>query len=419
MDAKSFNLFFTVKRYPYKGLYLELEKLIVMLFRIDLINPTRVVAALSAAALTVGLAACGGGNQAENGAAGGDTAGGGDAGADKLALNETVSLTGAGASFPAPLYQAWFQGLNQKYPNLQVNYQSVGSGAGVEQFTAGTVDFGASDTAMKDEEIQKVGDKGVILLPMTAGSVVLAYNVEGVDALKLPRQVYGDIMLGKIKKWNDPAIAAANAGVTLPDQNITVVHRSDGSGTTAVFTKHLSAVSPEWKDSVGDGKTVEWPAALTKQGAKGNEGVTAQIQQTPGAIGYVEYGYAKNNGLKMASLQNKGGQFVAPTDEAAAKTLESVELPENLRAFIEDPEGNESYPIVTYTWLLVPQKVTDANKAKAMEAMVEYGLTEGQKAAPELGYVALPQNVVEKVAAAADAISPDYKIEAGSTTSSR
>jgi phosphate transport system substrate-binding protein len=382
-----------------------------MLFRIRLTNPVRLATSISAVALTVSLAACGGQQASNNNGNTGNTGTSGDAsnnaGSDKLALAQDTQLVGAGASFPNPLYQSWFQALNQKYPKLQVNYQSVGSGAGVEQFTKGTVDFGASDTAMKDEEVAKVGDQGVLMLPMTAGSIVVAYNLQGVQDLKLPRQVYTDIFLGKIKKWNDPAIAKANPGVTLPDQNITIVHRSDGSGTTGVFTKHLSAISPEWKSKVGEGKTVQWPAGV---GAKGNEGVTAQINQTPGAIGYVEYGYAKNNKLNMATLENKAGQFVAPNDQSASKTLEAVQLPENLRAFISDPEGNEAYPIVTYTWLLARKQYSDPAKAKAVEAMVEYGLTEGQKVAPELGYVPLPQNVVEKVAAAADQISPDYKI---------
>ena len=381
-----------------------------MLFRINLIKQARLATSISVVALTASLAACGGqstDNQAANPGASSE------AGSDKLALKQDVGLVGAGASFPAPIYQRWFQDLNGKYPNLQVNYQSVGSGAGVEQFTAGTVDFGASDTAMKDEEIAAVGDDkgGVLLLPMTAGSIVLAYNLPEVQGeLKLPREVYTDILLGKITKWNDPKIAAGNEGVQLPDQNITVVHRSDGSGTTSVFTEHLSAISPEWKDKVGAGKTVQWPKGV---GAKGNEGVTAQIQQTQGAIGYVEYGYAKNNNLKFASLQNKAGQFVAPSDESASKTLEKVELPENLRAFITDPEGEEAYPIVTYTWLLVHKKYDDPEKAKAIEAMVEYGLTEGQQVSGELGYVPLPKNVAEKVATAADQISPDYKISVG------
>lgn len=245
------------------------------------------------------------------------------------------------------------------------------------------------------------------MLPMTAGSIVLAYDLPDVPELKLPRQVYVDILLGKIKKWNDPAIAKANPGAKLPDQNITVVHRSDGSGTTAVFTKHLSAISPEWKTKVGDGKTVQWPTGV---GAKGNEGIAAQIQQTKGAIGYVEYGYAKNNNLKFASLENKATKFVAASDDSAGKTLEAVKLPDDFRAFISDPEGDSAYPIVTYTWILLHKKYSDPEKAKTIEAMVEYGLTEGQKVSTELGYVPLPKSVVEKVAAVADQISPDYKI---------
>jgi phosphate transport system substrate-binding protein len=385
-----------------------------MLFQSNITHPTRLAASVSVVALTLSLAACGG-QQASNNTTGntgteGATSGTSNPGSDKLALKGDVGLVGAGASFPAPLYQRWFSDLTQQYPKVRINYQSVGSGAGVQQFTAGTVDFGASDTAMKDEEIQKVGDAkgGVLLLPMTAGSIVLAYNLPEVTGeLKLPRQVYTDILLGKIKTWNDPAIAKANPGVQLPNQNITVVHRSDGSGTTAVFTQHLSAISPEWKSKVGNDKTVQWPTGV---GAKGNEGVTAQLQQTKGAIGYVEYGYAKNNNLKFASLENKSGKFVAPSDESASKTLESVELPENFRAFITDPEGPDSYPVVTYTWLLVHKNYPDPDKAKAVEAMVEYGLTEGQKVAPTLGYVPLPKNVAEKVAAAADQISADYKI---------
>ena len=384
-----------------------------MLFQINLTHTTRLAASVAVVAMTVSLAACSGPQGQDKAADGGtssDTSK--NAGSDKLALQQDVQIVGAGASFPAPLYQRWFQDLNGQYPKLQVNYQSVGSGAGVEQFTAGTVDFGASDTAMKDEEIQKVpADKGgVLLLPVSAGGIVLAYNIPGVDELKLSRQVYADILLGKIKKWNDPAIAKANPDAKLPDQNITVVHRSDGSGTTGVFTKHLSAISPEWKTKVGEGKTVQWPTGL---GAKGNEGVTAQIQQTPGAIGYIEYGYAKQNNLKAAALENKAGKFVSYNDQSASKTLEAVQLPENLRAFIPDPEGDESYPVVSYTWLLVHQKYSDPTKAKAIEGMIEYALTEGQKVAPELGYVPLPKNVAQKVAAAADKISPDYNITVG------
>lgn len=313
-----------------------------------------------------------------------------------------VSLVGAGASFPAPLYQRWFQEYNKQKPNIQVTYQSVGSGAGVEQFTKGTVDFGASDVAMKDEEISKV-TKGVVLLPMTAGSIVIGYNLKDVQGLKLPREVYSNIFLGKITKWNDPAIAKANPGAKLPDKNITVIHRSDGSGTTAVFTKHLSAISPGWKGGPGEGKTVNWPVGI---GAKGNEGITAQLLQTDGSIGYVEYGYAKQQNIPMAALENKAGKFVEATPETASKTLGAVKLPDNLRAFISDPEGPDSYPIVTYTWLLAYKTYENPAKAQALKDVVKYALTDGQKISPELGYVPLPPEVVAKVQTAVDSIKP-------------
>ncbi len=368
----------------------------------------RFLALASATALTISLASCGGGSTSTGSAdsSAGD-AGAPAAGDNKLALTQDVTLDGAGATFPAPLYQAWFQGLNQEYPMLKVNYQGVGSGAGVQQFTEKTVDFGASDVAMSDEEIAAVnGD--VYLLPMTAGAIVLAYNVAGVEGeLKLPRDVYTGIFLGKITSWDDPAIAKANPDLTLPSTPITIIHRSDGSGTTGVFTKHLAAVSPEWDKSVGSGKSVSWPVGV---GAKGNDGVTAQIKQIDGAIGYVEFGYAEQNQLNMASLEDKSGDFVKPTAESTAQTLSAVELPENLRAFISDPDGSGSYPIVTYSWLLVYKTYADPETAKAVEAMVEYGLTKGQEASAQLGYIPLPENVREKVAAVAQEISPDYDI---------
>ena len=313
-----------------------------------------------------------------------------------------ASITGAGATFPAPLYQRWFSEYNKQNPNVQVSYQSVGSGAGVEQFTQGTVDFGASDTAMKPEEMAKV-KQGVVLLPMTAGAIVLAYNVPNVQSgLKLPRAVYSDIFLGNIKTWNDPRIVKANPGVNLPNQPIQVVHRSDGSGTTSVFTTHLSAINPQWKSKVGSGKTVNWPVGV---GAKGNEGITAQIQQTQGSIGYVEYGYASQNQMSIAALENKAGNVVAPTPESAAKTLESVELPANLVAFITDPEGKESYPIVTYTWIMAYDNYQDKNKAQSLQNVINWALTDGQKFSQELGYVPLPAKVVNKVQAEAKKIS--------------
>lgn len=364
---------------------------------------------LAATVLAGGLlASCGEQAAGGDGAAGGGTA---EAGGSELALGGNVQLVGAGASFPAPLYQRWFQEFSQARDQVQVDYQSVGSGAGVEQFTQQTVDFGASDVAMTDEEIAKI-DRGVLLLPMTAGSIVLAYNLDGVEkGLKLSRDAYVGILMGEITQWNDPAIADANPDVELPDTAITVVHRSDGSGTTGVFTKHLSDISPEWEQAIGAGKTVQWPASGNFIGAKGNEGITAQINQIPGSIGYIEFGYAKLNDVPFAALENQAGNFILPSDGSAEATLSAVELPNNLRAFITDPEGEDSYPVVTYTWMLAYEQYDDADKAKAIEAAIEYGLNEGQKVAPELGYIPLPKNVRERVAEAANGISPDYEIE--------
>ncbi len=354
----------------------------MMIVNLKLKSLATLASKASALTLAVGLAACGGGG------------------------GQQVNIVGAGASFPAPLYQRWFQDLSNSNPNLQVDYQSVGSGAGIERFVQKLVDFGASDVAIKDEDIAKV-DRGVFMLPVTAGSIVLAYNLPGVNDLKLSREAYIDIFLGKITKWNDPKITQDNPGVNLPDQNITAVYRSDGSGTTGFFTKHLSAISPEWKEKVGEGTSVQWPTGL---GGPKNDGVAAQIAQNEGAIGYVEYGFAKMGGLPTASLQNKSGTFVKATDESASATLAVVQLPENLRAFITDPEGNNSYPIVTYSWILAYQQYDDPEKAKAVEIAIEYGLNEGQQVAPELGYIPLPPNVRQKVAEVADKISPDYQI---------
>jgi phosphate transport system substrate-binding protein len=371
----------------------------------------RIATSVVALAFATSLTACGGSSETTTTSSPAGGEGETTAATEKPPLTGTVALTGAGATFPAPLYQNWFVQLNQEVPELEVNYQSVGSGAGVEQFTAGTVDFGASDTAMDDEEIAKV-KKGVILLPMTAGSVVLAYNLPGVEGLKLSRDAYVGIFNGEITKWNDPKIAADNPDKQLPDTPITVVHRSDGSGTTAVFTEHLASVNKDWESTIGAGKSVEWPANKGKFiGGKGSEGVTAAVQQNEGSIGYVEYGYAKNNNLTMATLQNKAGQFIEPNDTTAADTLSAVEMPADLRAFITDPEGEKSYPIVTYTWMLAYKTYDDPQKAIAMETMIQYGLTKGQEQAAALGYVPLPKDVVEKVAAAADAISSDYQIK--------
>ena len=281
----------------------------------------------------------------------------------------------------------------------------------MEQFTQGTVAFGASDVAMTDEEIGKI-ERGTILLPVTAGSIVMAYNLPGLEGLKLSRDAYVGIFKGDITNWNDPKIAEANPDLELPNQPITVVHRSDGSGTTGVFTKHLSSISPEWEASIGQGKSVEWPTNKGKFiGGKGNEGVTASIQQNQGSIGYIEYGYAKQNSIPVATLQNSSGNFIVPTNDSASATLDAVTLPENLRAFITDPEGDNSYPIVTYTWILAYENYDDPQKAIAVESMIQYALTEGQEQSKALGYIPLPPSVREKVAAAADVISPDYEIK--------
>ncbi len=323
-------------------------------------------------------------------------------------LGARVSLTGAGASFPALLYQSWAISLYREMPELRINYQSMGSGAGVKQLINGVVDFGASDVAMTPEEVAQTKD-GALLLPMTAGAVVLAYNLPGLPApLRMSRQTYADIFLGKTTHWRDSAIAADNPEAALPDLPITVVHRADGSGTTAVLTAHLAAISPEWNDAVGVGKSVDWPRTGTFIGSKGNEGATTQIMQMPGAIGYLDYSYAANNDLAMATLENRAGRFVSATPENTAASLGSAELPPDFRLFIRDPDGPDSYPIVTYTWLLTHDRYEDPLKAKAMEIFIEYGLTRGQDMAPALGYAPLPQAVREQVAAAADAISPDY-----------
>jgi phosphate transport system substrate-binding protein len=320
------------------------------------------------------------------------------AGASAIFANSATAqqLSGAGASFPAPLYQRWAVEYNKLHPDIQINYQSVGSGAGVKQFTQGTVDFAASDAAMSDEEIAKV-KQGVVMVPATAGSIVIAYNLPDVKDLKLSRDAYVGIFLGKITKWNDPAIAKDNPGEKLPDMPINVAFRSDGSGTTFVFTKHLAAISKDFADEVGTDKSVTWPVGA---GGKGNEGVTALVKQTPGTVGYVEYGYAVNNGLAMASLQNKSGKFVKPTDESGASTLAHIEFPENLRVWPEDPAGDDDYPVATFTWLLLYKKYSDSAKLKALQDFVTYGLTDGQKYAGELGYIPLPAAVVEKSKAA-------------------
>jgi phosphate transport system substrate-binding protein len=305
-------------------------------------------------------------------------------------------LSGAGATFPAPLYQRWAVEYNRQAPAVRVNYQSVGSGAGVSNFLQGVVDFGASDAAMTDAEMAK-SPRGAVLVPATAGSIVLAYNLDGVPSLQLTRAALAGIYLGTVTRWNDPAIAAANPDAALPDLPIRVAYRSDGSGTTFVFTQHLAAISPEFDDQVGFDKSVTFPVGV---GGKGNEGVTALVKQSRGAIGYVEFGYAEQNGLSVASLENKSGKFVAPTPESGAAALASVEMPDNLRVWPVDPAAPEAYPITTFSWLLLYQKYDDAAKLRALKDFVTYSLTDGQSFAVELGYIPLPESVVAKAQAA-------------------
>jgi phosphate transport system substrate-binding protein len=316
---------------------------------------------------------------------------------------DPVTLQGTGATFPAPLYQRWFAEYNKLHPEVRINYQPLGSGAGIKQFTDKLVDFAASDAAMNDAEIAQVKD-GVVLLPMTAGSVVLAYNLPGYTGdLKLSRDAYTGIFLGTVKKWNDPKIAAANPGQQLPDTPVSVVSRSDGSGTTFVFTNHLSAVSQAWKDGPGSGTAVNWPSGVS---GKGNAGVTALIKQTPGAIGYVEFGYAKQTEMPMAVLENKSGKYIKPDLASGEAALAGVPLPADLRAWLPDPSAEAAYPIVTYTWMLCYKTYAKPEVAATLKSVIQYGLTEGQKFSAELGYIPLPADVVTAVKKASEQIKP-------------
>jgi len=284
-------------------------------------------------------------------------------------------------------------GYSAAQKHVQIDYQSVGSGSGVKSVIDKTVDFGASDAAMKPEDIAKV-DVGVQLLPMTAGAIVLPYNLEGVKGLKLSRKAYVGIFLGHIKKWNDAAITATNPGLTLPDKPINVVVRADSSGTTFVFTKHLSTISPEFAQNPGTQNMPNWPVGTR---SKGNEGVTAGIMSTPGSLGYIEYGYAKSQNLSFAILENKSGNFVEATMASGQAALASVQMPDDLVVWPSDPEAKDAYPIVTYTWLLCYKQYSDKAKYEALQGLLKYCLTDGQKEAEALGYIPLPAAVAEKV----------------------
>jgi phosphate transport system substrate-binding protein len=324
----------------------------------------------------VGLMSCGGAGSSKQGA--------------------DVRLQGAGASFPFPIYSKWFKVYSVAHQNVQIDYQSVGSGAGVKNFIDKTVDFGASDMAMKPEEIARV-QGGAQLLPLTAGNIVLTYNVPGLTDLKLSREAYAGIFLGKVKKWDDPAIAKANPGAKLPGSAINVVVRADASGTTFVFTQHLSAISKEFAASPGANDMPAWPVGTR---SKGNEGVTASVQTTPGAIGYIEFGYAMTQKMPMAQLENKSGNFIAPSTASGQAAIASANLPDNLIAWVPDPPVKDAYPIATFTWLLCYKKNPDPKKAEVLRNLLLYCLTDGQKESEALGYLPLPDAVATKVKAA-------------------
>jgi phosphate transport system substrate-binding protein len=316
---------------------------------------------------------------------------------------DKVKLQGSGASFPFSLYGQWFKTYSKKHRNVTIDYQAKGSGAGIKDFMNRTVDFAASDAAMTDEEMAAV-TAGVQLLPMTAGEIVLAYNLPtGPKELKLSREPYAKIFLGKIMTWNDLRIQATNPGLNLPGDNIAIAVRSDSSGTTFAFTNHLSAISPEWRDrGPSAGTVIDWPG--NAMAARGNEGVAGRIQQSQGSIGYVEYGTAQRAGLRMAWLENKAGQFIQPHGGSGLATLLNTEMPDNLRVFFPDPAGQDSYPIVTYSWLLLYKTYDDPVKLAALKQYVKWCLTEGQAFNEGLGYVRLAPHVVARATAAVDRI---------------
>jgi len=306
---------------------------------------------------------------------------------------DSLLINGAGATFPAPLYTKWFAEYHRLHPEYSFNYQAIGSGGGIQQITAGTVDFGASDAPMKDEQIAKI--PGVVHVPTVLGAVVVTYNAP-IQTLKLTPEILSDIFLGKITKWNDPAIAALNKGEKLPDLAITVAHRSDGSGTSYGFTDYLSKVSAEWKSKVGAGTSVQWPVGL---GGKGNDGVSGLVKGTPGAIGYVELAYANQNKLSLAELKNKEGVFVKPSLESTSAAAAGVTMPADYRVSITDAGGKASWPIASFTYLLVRKDQADAKKGEALVNFLWWATHEGQALAAPLDYAPLPKSVVGMVEA--------------------
>jgi phosphate transport system substrate-binding protein len=317
------------------------------------------------------------------------------AAAGVTAASAAETINAAGATFPAPIYQKWFEEFHKLHPDIQVNYQSIGSGGGIRQLTEGTVDFGASDMPMTNELMAKITKFKVLHFPTVLGGVVPTYNVPGVESLKFSGATLAGMYLGEIKKWNDSAIATDNPGVKLPNDDITVIHRSEGSGTTFVWTDYLSKVSPEWKSKVGANASVPWPVGL---GGKGNEGVAGLVKQTPGAIGYVELIYAVQNKMEYGAVKNMAGNFVKADynsiTEAAAGAAKN--MPADFRVSITNAPGKGAYPISSFTWMLIPETIPDAAKRKDVVDFLQWMLTTGQGYTEGLSYAPLPKSVVAK-----------------------
>jgi phosphate transport system substrate-binding protein len=319
-----------------------------------------------------------------------------------------VLLQGAGATFPSVLYEKWFRLYQADHPEKVITYDAVGSGEGLRRFIGRNVkdeervDFGASDAAMGDDEIALV-PAGALLVPLTAGSVALAYNVPDLSSrLKLSRQAYTGIFLGQIKNWSDARIARTNPGVKLPNLTITTVVRQDGSGTTFAFTKHLDAIGDSWRSLYGPATLMNWPGNSMR--ATGNEGVAGRIKQSVGSVGYVSYEFARKASLEVALLENRAGNFVGPTETSAASALAGAELPENLRLFVPDPSGPDAYPIVTLTWILLYRNYANPRKALELRDLFRWCLTDGQQYAAALGYIPLPPNIVRRSLEALDSV---------------
>jgi phosphate transport system substrate-binding protein len=302
-------------------------------------------------------------------------------------------INGAGATFPYPIYSKWFDQYAKIDPSVRFNYQSIGSGGGQKQILAQTVDFGASDGPMSDESLAKAPGK-LLHIPTVAGAVVVTCNLPDQPQLKLDGPVIADIFLGKIAKWNDPKLVALNPGVKLPATDLVVVHRSDGSGTSYIFTDFLSSVSKEWAKQVGHNTSVKWPTGL---GAKGNEGVAGQVKQLPGTIGYVELAYAHQNKLPIADIRNSSGNFITPSIESVTEALSTAKIPDDFRFSMVNPPGEKAYPIAGATWLLVYEKQKDAAKGKKLVEFLNWALTKGESMAAELDYAPLPGNLQSRV----------------------